>query len=717
MEESPSVEQCVTLAGGLEGEVISGLSAVRISGYFTSPEFFNLFGLELAKGDPSTALSLPEGIVLSEETAEKLFGKDEPVGQRISIKGLNDFVVTGILRLPQGKSHLRFDALASSTAVPLLEKEGKIPPLLSDWKNYYASYTYIRLKQGHSMDEIAPVLSRISDQSYRNLSLETRDAGYSFELQPLRSISPGPILSNETSRSLPASVLYFLVLLAVIGMIAAVFNYTNLTLARSLTRAKEVGIRKVVGASRVHVFLQLVAESIVMALIALTGGVILLQTVLIPTFRSLGFMHFVDIDLEVSASTYLLFIGLSIFVGMIAGTLPAAIISRFRPTLILKDLSKVRVFRVLTPRMALVIFQFALSLILIIVLTTAVRQLNYALTFPNGFRTSNIVSIDLQGQEAQLVRNELQGIPAVVSISAVSHHMGTWEDASEDVQVTEGAEPQIIRDYSVDEQFLDHFGLTLVAGANFNPVMGQLEEKTILVNEKFVEQFHLSSAAEAVGTSVILNKETRVRIAGVIKDFLYKPLTYGLEPLMLRYDPTAWRYLDVKLGGTDVQGALDQIGRAWRKIDSVHPLMYERYKDILSNVYSNLWDLLKIVGFLAFLAFVISTLGLLGILTYNAETRMKEFGIRKVMGAGNKHLAFLVAKSELIMLVIATALAVPLSLWISSQLLQTFAYRISLGLVVTLPGLLAVYGISALAVLWQTVRLARTTPVEILRYE
>ena len=716
-EQSPGVEQVVTLTGGLRGEVANGLAAVRIRGYFTAPGFLPLFGLDLASGDPSTALSYPDGIVLTDKTAKKLFGQEDPVGKRISIKGLQDFTVTGVLKPLPGKSHLTFDALGSATAVPLLEKEGRIRSRTADWKNYYSSYTYVRLKHSHEGGELTPVLAAISDQFYKNLTLETRDAGYAFELQPLRSISPGRILSNETSRSLPEPVLYFIAVLAVAGMLAALFNYTNLTLARSLTRAKEVGIRKVVGANRANVMAQLMTESIVTALVSLIGGVLLLHLVLIPGFRNLSFMSSTDIDLRVSAATYLWFVGLTVGVGLVAGLLPAAVISNFRPAFILKGLSKVKVFRIVTPRMALVVFQFVLSLVLIIVLTTSVRQLDYAMTNPDGFQTGNIVSIDLQGHTPEVLARELQQRPEVALVSAVSHHMGTWEDMTEDVRLKEDDVRRRVRDYSVDENFLDQFGLTLVAGSNFDHAMGDLEKKMVLVNEEFVKQFQLGSPAQAVGTSMILEDSTRIRIAGVVRNFLFKPLTYELAPMLLKYDPSSWRFLDVGLRGPNSEAAIDHMTRAWKSIDPVHPLQYRSYAHILSDVYSNVWDLLTIVGFLAALAFVVSMLGLLGIVTYNAETRLKEIGIRKVMGAGVKHLTLLLARSEMFMLGIATLIAVPASLWISNQLLQTFAYRIAPGLEVVLPGLLAVYGVSALAVLWQTVKSARTNPVEILRYE
>lgn len=714
--QSPGVERALTLSQGLRGEVVNGLSAIRLTGFFTSSEFFDLFGFELAEGNPATALSQPNSIVLTRESAERLFGAENPLGKRLTVTGLSEFTVSGVLTAFPGRTHLHFDALGSATALPLLEQERSLG-IVGNWKNYYSSYTYVKLKKGQTPGDLQPVLEAIAQQSYGDLKLETRDQSYSFKLQPLIRISPGPILSNELSRSLPEPVIFFISLLALVGIVAALFNYTSLTLARSLTRAREVGLRKVIGASRIQVFVQFLSESIVSAGLALVIAVVLLQAFLIPGFERLSFMGDVDLDLRLYGSLFAWFTVFTLIIGSVAGLLPAFVISRFNPAFILRGLSKVKIFSALTPRMALVVFQFVLSLVLIIVLTTAVRQIDFAMNPKNGFQARDMISIDLQGHPAGLVATEMKKHPEVAGVTAISHHMGTWEDSSTDVRTSAGEEPITVRDYSVDENFVDQYGVTLVEGSNFNPAAPQMNRNRVLVNEKFVERFKLGSSGDAIGTTLIVDDSTRVQIAGIVKDFLYKPLTYELAPLLLRYVPEDWNDLDVRLHGQDVQGAVRYFKTAWKAIDPVHPFQYKSYDDILYEVYDNLRDLTTIAAFLGLMAFVISILGLLGIVTYNAETRTKEIGIRKVLGADARNLILLLARNEIIMLLVATVIGIPVSVWISGLFLQFFAYRISIGVGVLLPGIAAVYLVSALTVAVQTIRSTRVRLAEVLRYE
>ncbi|MFQ5629189.1 MAG: ABC transporter permease, partial [bacterium] len=376
--ESASVEKVVQLTRGLFGDAKYGQVNISISGFFTDRVFFDVFGFRLAKGDPATALELPNTIVLTAETAEKFFGDEDPLGKTVSIDRLTDFIVTGVLQPLNGKTHFVFDALASSASLAVLEKENKIRPVLEDWKNYYANYNYLRLHQGNAPGTLQPLLSEIPGRFYGNQILESRDKGYSFELQPLTGITPGPILSNNLGRAMPEMMLVFLSVLAFIGMVAAVFNYTNLTMARSLTRAKEVGVRKVTGALRRQLFLQFVVESIFIVLLALSFALLILKAFLIPGFQQLQLSGSFDLDFIIDYQVVLFFLGLSALIGLIAGLLPATFMSAFRPAQILSDLSKIKVLSKITLRKVLIVFQFVLAITLIIIVTAVYKQIDYA---------------------------------------------------------------------------------------------------------------------------------------------------------------------------------------------------------------------------------------------------------------------------------------------------------------------------------------------------
>lgn len=713
--ESPAVENVVRLVSGLNGEAKHGDHALRVQGFFTDSDFLNVFGFVLERGNSETALAAPNAIVLTPKTAQKFFGDNDPLGQTLSLSGRGDFVVTGVLKETPGKTHMEFDALGSALALPLLEKERRIDPMLEDWNNYYMSYTYVRLRPGTHAAEVQPALAKIPQKFYGNLKLETRDQGYSFELQPMNKITPGPVLSNNLGRGMPQIVLLFLGALALVGMVAAVFNYTNLTLARSLARAKEVGIRKVTGASRAHLFYQFMGEAILMALLALAGAEVFLRTLLIPGFEQLQLAQMLEIDFAIDAKVYLYFLGFAVIIGGFAGMLPAALISAFQPTQVLKDVSKVRFFARITLRKALMVFQFALALVLVIVLTVMYKQVDYALQLDYGFTWQNVINVDLQEQPYQVVATAMARHSGVANYSASSHNMGTWEDSAIDIRKTESEEPLTVRDYSVDARFIDNFGLTLVAGNNFKPEA--IYQTGVLVNQKFLERFQFGTPQEAIGQTLILGDSQRVQIAGVVQNFIFKPLVYELQPLLLRHEPALWQVLNLKISGQDAASVIAHCTAAWKAIDPAHPLEYKFYEDVLQDVYKTFRDLIFMIGFLALLAFTISMLGLLGIATFTAESKIKEIGVRKVLGAGVYNLVLMLSRHYMLLLGIAALLAVPLSLWLANLLLQQFAFRITLGPNVILPGLAAVFCAGAITVGWQALRAALTNPVQALRYE
>jgi putative ABC transport system permease protein len=239
----------------------------------------------------------------------------------------------------------------------------------------------------------------------------------------------------------------------------------------------------------------------------------------------------------------------------------------------------------------------------------------------------------------------------------------------------------------------------------------------VVVNQKFLESFGLGSPADAVGKILFLGNDTQVQIAGVIKDFLYKPLTYPLQPLLLTYQPDAWRYLLVKIQGNDADAVVAFLRKSWKELDPSHPFEYRFYDDILNEVYSFLADAVAVIGFLAFLALTISLLGLLGIVTFNAESRTKEIGIRMVLGATVRQVVLLFAKQELALLSIAAVVAVPVSLYIGGMILDSFAYKITVGIQIVLSGLFIVFLLAGLIVALRAVRSALANPVESLRYE
>lgn len=716
-EDYSQVESWVPLVRSFNSDVRRNDNTISSRGLFTDASFFDVFGFELEAGDPLTALNEPYSVVLTKEFAERIFKNADPIGQSLVMPAYEtEFKVTGVLKPFPGKTHLEFDALGSLSTRIALDKLPGGTNITSNWLDYYMTYNYVKLKKGIAPDEVAPVLADIAKTRFADLTLESRDRGYNFKLQALGDITPGPIFSNNMGNALPQPVLWFFSILGIIVMFSACFNYTNLTIARSLTRAKEVGVRKVMGATRPQVFGQFISEAMVVSLFALAFGYLILEFIA-PAFNRTALMSEADVSMQTDAEVVGLFLAFALFIGFLAGLLPSLVLSRFSPLSIMQKLQNVKLFRRVGLRKALIVFQFAISLVFILVLSISWKQIDFSIKENFGADRTDIVNIYLQGNSYEKMANAFSQIPQVKSISATSHLMGTWQDGKDDVRVDIGDEPIGVRDYAVDENFIKNFGLELVAGENFPNNPTQQQEVFAIVNENFLHQFDLGNPQEAVGKSIILGDSTQVAIRGVVKDFLYKPLIYNLEPLILRYLPGHLNVMNLAVTGTDLPATVAALERTWREIDKEHAINYQFYDQTVAENFADMKDMAKVVGFIGLLGLVIACLGLLGMAIYSVETKAKEISVRKVVGASATDLIGHLSKGYVMLLLIAILVAVPASYFIGSQMLASFAFSIPLNVWVFLPGVLALVLLGMLIIGSQTVRAALANPVDSLRSE
>ncbi|MEZ4940688.1 MAG: ABC transporter permease [Saprospiraceae bacterium] len=690
---------------------------LEMRGLLTDSTFFDVFGFKLESGDPATALSEPNSVVLTRESAERFFNKENPLGQVLENQTLGNFKVTGVLAPFPGKTHLEFDALGSLSSLEGIEQRvTDWSAIRNNWNNYYGTYNFVRLREGVNRETAEQALAQISKEAYADLELESRDAGYRFRLQPLESITPGPHFSNNMGRGMPDTLIWFLTMLSGIVIFSACFNYTNLTIARALTRAKEVGVRKIMGASRRQVFGQFITEALVVSGLALLMAFVMLQAT-IPLFSQLQFLEFTDVSLKLDLPTAAWFLLFSMMVGLLAGALPALVLSRFQPVAIIQKLQNTRLFRRVGLRKVLLVSQFAVSLVFLILLTVSWRQVNFAMQGNFGFNANTIVNVNLQGQEYNRVLAAFEQNPNVVQTSAVSHLMGTWQDSDVDVRTKQGNEPEGVRDYFIDDQYLGNLGIKLVAGQNFPDNPTQSQELFAVVNEKFLTHFKLGEPAEAIGKSIIVGDSTVLTIRGVVEDFLYKPLSYALEPLLLRYDPAQWQIVNLRLQATDMPAAITSLERSWKKVDKSNALSYQFYDETVRENFASLYDMMWIVAYFAGMGILIACMGLLGMAIYSVETKAKEISIRKVIGAAPRDLIRMLSKGYLVLLAIATVVAVPISYLLGSKMLEIFAFRISMNVLIFLPGVAFLFFLGMLTIGSQTVRAALGNPVNNLRSE
>lgn len=717
-EEYTFAENVVTINSRLNGDAIYGNVNVPVSGLIVDPSFLQVFNFQFENGNPTTALSQPNNLVLTQQAAARIFGERDPLGQIMSISGYGEFTVTGVLKKFPGKTHFEFEALASSTAIPIWEKNGVIGSSIGNWNNYYGSYVYFKLKEGHTPEEAAEVLPDIVKKYYSNIKLETRDRGYEFFLMPLNSITPGPIMSNQMGNGMPTILLIFLSTLGGIVLVMSVFNFTNLMIAKSLARAREIGVRKVIGAKRLQVFVQFIGETVIFALLALIVSYIVLQ------FLKTGYLQLplneeFAMNLDEDFTLYLIFIGFAIVVGIIAGLLPAGYLSAFKPLNVLKDSANISVYTRLNFRKVLMVVQFTFSVIFVIVVLIIHSQIDFMLTADYGFNQKNILNVRLQGTAFEKFATEVKSIPGVVAVGGVSHALGTSSDRASDYKTNLSDEPFVMRDFAMDENYINNLDLRFLVGKSFDPATESGQEIHVILNESTLQQFNFSDPVSAIGQSVFVDDSVQLEVIGVVKDFHFRPLTSQIGPLALRYNKNELAYASLKIVPAQKAAILASIEPIWKRLDPVHQLEYAMMDEEIDNAYreSGFSDILVIIGYITFLAVTLACLGMLGMAMYATQTRVKEVGVRKVMGASVSNVVILLSRSFMILILIAVILGVPVSIFFGSFFLEMFAYRIEISPLLIMGGIFVIAGLGLLIICSQTIRAARRNPVKSLRYE
>ncbi|MBD2751602.1 ABC transporter permease [Spirosoma validum] len=671
------------------------------------PGFFRIFGFTLAKGQAAIA---PQSVVLTPKTAERFFGTANPVGKRIDHTQLGALTVSGVLAEPPAKTHLDFDMLVS---IATLTGSDWVRSQ-TNWGQYTQGYTYVLLKPGISaptLDEILPSLAARVTKGIRF----TSEKGYTFRSQSLSQLTPA---SEELMLGTYEPTIGKLITEMAVGLLTlllATFNYINLTLARSLSRAREVGIRKVSGALRWQLMGQFMAESAFLSILGLGLAYGMLQLVKPMPFVQQWLIG--GVEWEQDIRVWLVFITFSLVTGLLAGILPARILSGFQPAQVLRSQTGIRVFRSITLRKSLIVAQFAISLFSMITLLGMARQQHYMGTADYGFQRDNILTIPLNGFPANRLAtslNQLAGVERVTATAALfGDHGGDWRMI---YRQRTGGDSVVTDVFATDSHLLPTLGLTLLAGQNILASVSDSASRLVLLNEEAVRTLRLGEPGAAVGQTLWLNDSIDVQVAGVVKDFQFTTLVWKIRPLMLRYQPTHFRYLNVKVATGNPEAAKADIARIWKKLNPYEPFAGVWYNDFLSDRHSHTDDI-SFMGLLLGLAISIACLGLLGMVTYTTQLRTKEVGIRKIMGARIDQIIWLLSWDFLKLLLLAGAIALPLGYLATRFFLMTFAYHISVGM-----GMLSLcFGtmllLGGLTIGWRTYRTALTNPTDSLRSE
>ncbi len=710
------IEKSAPLVRAMNGEAEANGKVLSLNGFLTTPQFFDIFGYTLLYGNSAVALNEVNTIVITENTAERFFGKKNPVGEIIKYPGFGDFRITGVIKKPTGKTHLEFDALTSYTSLATLIQSESVRVREDDWKDYYMNYTYVKLKGRNDAATLDKELSTIAKDKYAKIELESRDRGYRFYLQPLNKIVPGPMLSNNMGRALPLPLLLFLVGLAAVVIISAGFNYNSLSLASSLSRSKEIGVRKATGARRNQLIFQFLTEAILTSVLSLALAMIIYTFILKPGFYKLTVIQSMDISLDGDMILYILFLIFSVVVGLASGILPALFLSSMNPVKALKDIGGKSMVPKLGFRRVLLVVQFSAALLFVIAMINMYRQINYVMNAEYGFNKEDIVNIDLQGNSYDKVKQALEKYSGVELVSGISHPIGTWRDRATDVRIKPEDEKMTVRDYTIDENFLTNLQLKTIAGKNFSSDLPADREIFAIVNESFLERFNLGAPLNAIGKTILVGDSLQLEITGVVKDFHYKPFVYNIEPLLLRYNRSDISMAYVKISHNNPPATVAQLEKIWAGFDKSHDFTYSFFKDDLKNSYAEMKDMSSMVSVVAFMALVVACLGLLGLVIFIIRRQVKEIGIRKILGASTPQIILYLSRNFLRLLLLACLIGLPLGILSSYFMLNTFAFRIN-----PVPGyLIGVLLLLALALATIGIKIsqaASANPVNSLRTE
>ncbi len=701
----PVVERAATIYrdfGGGDGRAAN--KVINIELLQVDDGFFRIFNFPLEGTDREHALDDPNSIILTEETAEKFFGDSDPIGQPFAVDSVGQYIVSGIVPRNDFKSHIQFDALVS---VKSMKRD-----MSENWNNIYASYAYVLLKEGAVPQDLDLPFETIRKERYSG----DPERDFSFRLQELDEIVPGPLLGNELGFYLPRMVVIFMVVLALVLILTSAFNYTNMSLAKALTRAREIGVRKVAGALRSQVLVQFLAESLLSSLLALLLAYVILQF-LTPAFVGMKFMSFLEISPRENLTVYACFLLFAILTGIVAGLIPAFYMSTFNPVSVFKDTFGIRILSRMFLRKFLVVAQFSVSIILFITIVLLYRQLRYFMNTDYGFQKENILNVQLQGNDWERLKTELSYIPEVEQIAWASHIPAIGNMWNDEAYLDDEEDKFDLAYFCVDPNYMEVLELNLLAGTNLPENPGTGGEKYIILNETAVEKFGFQDPQAALQQTITIDDSLLLKVIGVMEDYHYFAMFSRIGPMGLRYRPGSFNYAHLKVRSADIPSTMRKIEKAWEKVDPDREMKAEFMDREIREYYTLFGDILWMVGFACLLAILIACMGLFGMAAYSTESRIKEIGIRKALGAKSSDIAYIVSRSYIRLIGIAILIALPISYFGNNLWLQNFTYRVKFGAGSLLLGALFIIAVSFLTILSQTLKASGQNPVDSLRYE
>jgi len=673
---------------------------------FADGSLFEVFSLPLCKGDPVTALSEPNSMVLSQAMAEKYFGREDPIGKVITADHQYKFVVTGVLKnIPRNSVFHEMNFF-----IPFIF--GRQLSFSVDRWNNSSFHTLIQLQRGISAQKFAEKIA------FYLKTKPTIERNSLLQLQPLTKIHLDSSCEFDVAHNVNINTLIFFSTNAAFVLMIACVNFMNLATARSAKRAREIGLRKVVGARRLDIIKQFLGESILHTFIAMLITLVLVD-LLLPVFNRLANQN---LSLGILANYKIIasLLALTLITGFVSGSYPALFLSAFQPIRILRGNLQLGP-RGTKLRKILITFTFMFAIVMIICSLTIYKQLTFMLNKNLGYEKELLLHIAMRGdlpQKFKEFKKELLLNPHILAVTASSGIPGIWGYRfSNSLWQWEGQDPDeeiLMRVVHVDDDFIETFGMDIVQGRIFLTNRStEASVKEMMVNEAAAKIMGMKSP---IGKQLTVGNQ-KLRIIGVVKDYHLRSLHEKIDPLILLYRPDISRVMFVRVGSENIAETVDEIERIYKKWVPGFPFEYNFLDERINRLYDLERQAGKIIGYFSLLTVIIACVGLLGLALFMAEQRKKEIGIRKVLGASVRQMVSMLIKEFVKCIIIANIFAWPIAYFAMNDLLEDYAYRIELGIgSFLLAGLLALI-IALSTVSYQAFRAALANPVNAIRYE
>jgi len=676
--------------------------------------FFQFFGFNLMKGKRKTCLQSFNQVVLTERSAIKYFGKQDPIGQSILIDN-TPAEVSGVAQDPPVNSNIQFDILLSSAFLKKRMKDQYNFDIDSLWVGGWP-YTYVQLSDGARQKDVEKLINQVAFK-FEEKDWKENKMSYQYQLQPIRSIHLRSHLRYDASNNGSLANVNIFSIVGMIVLLLACINYINLTTAGAIKRAKETSVRKVIGATKPQLIRQFFLETLIICVLAVCLGVMIFEMIL-PQFSAwIGQPY----SFPLSTTNIFIILGFILFVSAIAGLYPAGILSSFNPAISLKgNFSQSRKGNLI--RKTLVVFQFTITIALVASILIISQQMNFVRNKSLGFNGHAIIQVDFNGdrnvlQQYASIQNELLKSPFILSISKHNQNivggLGNGWTTTENLKGDEISTS--LYGMSVDADYLKTYDMKLASGRFFSKEIPTDTIKAVLVNEAAVRTFGWQNPANAIGKPFGKGDQRRY-VIGVLKDFNFESLHKPVEALMIEYAKQG-SSLSLKVDATHINDAIDHLKKTWARFAPAVPLQYTFVDDQIAKQYGSEQKMEGTFYAFAAVSLLIACLGLFGLSTFVVDRKIKEIGIRKVLGANVTGIVRLLSKDFLMLVVLSMLIATPLAWYFMNNWLQDFAYRIQVKWWVFLAaGVIAIF-IALVTVSIQSIKAAISNPVKSLRTE